>query len=95
MKGQDLVTPSVGLPGARVSLQIGRWRLPGADKGVTAALGPVALLHNAGVLGYMNACAPMSPGTSHNLGCSSSGSQDVVGEGGGEFPRTREAAAWC
>lgn len=36
----------------------------------------------------------MSPGTSQNLGCSSTGSQDVVGGGGGEFPRTQEAAAW-
>lgn len=95
MKGQDLVTPSVGLPGARVSLQIGRWRLPGADKGVTATPGPVALLRNAGVLGYMNGSAPMSPGTSQNLGCPSTGSQDVVGGGGGEFPRTQEVAAWC
>lgn len=48
-KGQDLVAPSVGSPGARETLHFGRWGLPWTDKGIPATLGPVASLHNAGV----------------------------------------------
>lgn len=66
-----------------------------ADKGVTATPGLVALLNNAGVLECVHGCAPMSPGTSQSLGCSSTGSQDVEGGVGGESPRTQEVAAWC
>lgn len=58
MKGQDPVGPSAGSPGASETLQIGRWRLAQTDKGVTATLGPTALLHNVGVLGGVRVGVP-------------------------------------
>lgn len=68
--------------------------LPWADNGVTATLGPVASLHNTGVLGYVHGCYPMSPGTSQSPGCSSTGIRDVAEGVGGESPTTLETAAY-
>lgn len=73
------MTAPVGSPGARETLRIGRWGLPGADKGVTATLGPAALLHNAGVLAYVGErAAPISPGARRRPGCSSADAERVV-----------------
>lgn len=41
----------------------GRRGLLWTDKGVTATLGPLALLHKAGVLACVSERAPTSPGT--------------------------------
>ena len=47
VKGQDLIAPSVGLPGARLSLVDWQMGAAFADKGVTATLGLVALLNRS------------------------------------------------
>lgn len=74
------MTAPVGSPGARETLRIGRWGLPRADKGVTATLGPEALLHNAGVLAYVGErAAALSSGTWRRPGCSGADCWDVAG----------------